>query len=90
MADLDWIAVYAALLSTFIFVREWRDRRARLKVIVSHGVDSDKHDDVCAVIRISNIGHRPLVLFSVGLMWKYRRVTLSERIRHLIRYRRIP
>ncbi|WP_298336389.1 hypothetical protein [uncultured Erythrobacter sp.] len=90
VTDLDWIAVYAALLSTFIFVREWRDNRVRLKVTVSHGVDAEKHEGVCAVIRISNLGHRPLVLFGVGLMWNYRRVSLAERIRHMVLYKRFP
>ena len=90
MDNFNWVAVYGAALSTIIFARDWLKSKNRLRVTVAHGVDSERYHGVCAVIRVSNHGYRPLMLFHVGLLWEFRTITLRDRIKHLIRYRRFP
>lgn len=87
MSNFDWVALYGAVLSTIIFAREWITSRSKLRVTVAHGV-SDQFKEACMVVRVSNHGHRPLRLFHVGLLWKYRAVGWRDRVWDAIRYKR--
>ena len=90
MGNFDWVAIYAAILATFVAVRDYRSSRNKLKVTVSFGVDADRFDEVCAVIRVMNVGNHPLILFHAGMLWEYRKVTIFDRCKHIIRFRNSP
>lgn len=90
MTNFDWIAIYGAVLSTLVAFREYWTSRNKFKVTMNVGMDRDRHDGLCAVIRVMNHGNHPLMLFHVGLVWPYRQVTLIDRLSHFIRFRRLP
>jgi len=71
VAGVEWhqviaalIALYAAILATFTFVMNRREKRRPLKVIVSMGLPIRGPDvgDPQIFIRASNIGTRPITL----------------------------
>ncbi|ASK32878.1 hypothetical protein CEK62_20220 (plasmid) [Alcanivorax sp. N3-2A] len=85
------LAIYAAVLSTIVFV--WNIRRAipRFKVEIIFGTDEvDGELVVGAYISVKNPSSHTVHLSNISLLYPYRKSGLYERIKHLLKYRRFP
>ena len=91
MKITEVLSVYAALLSTFVFL--WNIRRA----IPSYAVDvvfgTEKVDDEYisgAYISIKNPSSHTVHLSNISLLYPYRKIGIVEMIKHILTYRRLP
>ena len=68
----DWVAVYAAILSTALGYVEWRKRRPRVKVTAEHGYTyvGGKASEPLITIEAVNVGGGSVHLNSVGFLQK--------------------
>jgi hypothetical protein len=81
----QWIACYAALVSTILGVRTFWVERDRLKVAFHHGIRTDIGR--AAVVEIRNHSRRTVYLNSVGLIAQYEPAGLWKKLRHAAKYR---
>lgn len=81
----DWIATYAALVSTVVFWWQLKQSRPQVKVVVLLGFE---RDGVGAFISIQNLSTHPLNLAGIAVLYPWAEVGLKRRIRDAITYRR--
>jgi hypothetical protein len=88
MTLTDWLAVYAAVLSTAIFAWNIVIARPRLRVRLLPGITAE--GDFSVHISIQNTSAHAIRLASMSVLLPNRKATAIERIGHVVRYHRWP
>ena len=91
MKVTDILAIYAALLSTIVFV--WNIRRAipRYKVEVVFGADTIDCEYVSgAYISVKNPSSHTVHLANISILYPFGKRNLFEKLKHALKYRRLP
>jgi len=84
----DYLAIYAAVLSTVVFLWNLASARPKVRVMVIPGVHEEK--GVGAYIFVQNTSAHTVHLSSLSLLYPYTHTTLKEWLSHILRYRRWP
>jgi len=90
MQITDFLALYAAVLSTALpVIGWWRSRRALvIDMMLEVGSGSSEGTHIGAAIFVRNVKTSPVEVQHVGLIWPYRKVSWREKIIKTLRYRR--
>lgn len=91
MKITEYLAIYAAFLSTVVFA--WNMHRAvpRFKVELIFGTKKINDEYVSgAYISVQNPSNHTIHLSNISILYPYKKVNILELITHLIKYRRIP
>jgi hypothetical protein len=87
----DYLAIYAAILSSVVFLWNVLQSRPRFKVDLLFGVDSVEGVTTSGVsIVVRNTSSHDIHLAAIGLLYPYVRVGIKERLLYLWRYKRWP
>jgi len=81
----DWIATYAALVSTVVFWWQLKQSRPQVKVVVMLGFQDDS---LGAWITVQNLSTHPLNLAGINVLYPWEVVGFKRRIKNAITYRR--
>lgn len=87
----EFLAIYAASLSTIVFA--WNIRRAvpRFKVDIMFGTHGSGDDiDHGIYIGVRNPSPHTVHLAGLDLLYRYRKANFIDRLTHLLKYRRWP
>jgi hypothetical protein len=85
------LAIYAAALSTFVFLWNVLQSKAKVKVDLIYGIEGEGDDLKSGVyVFVRNLSSHQIHLSSLSLLYPYRPVSLKERITHLWEYKRFP
>lgn len=87
MKVTDWLAIYAAILSTTVFAWNVLQSRPRLKVLIVFGIDEQT---VGAHVSVQNRSPHTVHLSNISLLFRDRQPTWKEWLRHAWRFRRVP
>jgi len=87
MKQTDWLAIYAAVLSTIVFVWNVLRSRPRLKVVM---VTGDEELVFGAYIAVQNRSSHVVHLANISLMYRDHHPTLGEWLRHAWQFKHIP
>jgi hypothetical protein len=83
----DFIAIYAALLSTLVFVWNFRNSQPRFKVELFSGFKEQEHG---VFIDIKNPSSQVVIINVVWLLFPLRTAKLVEKVTNLCRFKRLP
>lgn len=83
----DWLAIYAAALSTIVFGWNVLRSRSRLKVVVMFGFEDGVGG---ASISVQNRSSHIVHLAGISVLYRYNRPSFKECVAHAWRFRRIP
>ena len=87
----DILAVYAASLSTIVFIWNARSSKPTLRTRIVHAAEqSDDGLKVGIRIEVQNPSIHMAHLNSVQLLYPWRKLSIWDRIMHMARYRRLP
>jgi hypothetical protein len=87
----EFLAIYAAFLSTIVFI--WNIRRAtpRFKVEIIFGTDKIDGEYVSGVyISAKNPSPHTIHLSNISILYPYKKINILELITHTLKYRRLP
>lgn len=87
----DYLAIYAAILSSVVFLWNVLQSRPRLKVDLLFGIetiDGKTTSGISVVVR--NTSSHDIHLAAIGLLYPYIEVGVKGRLLHLWRYKRWP
>ncbi len=82
----DYMAFYAAFLSTAIFLWNIYQTKPKIRVIVIYSL---QEADIGINIWVKNTSTKPIYISYIGVMYPYRHVILKERIKHIIEFRQL-
>ena len=88
MKVTEWLAVYAAILSTATFSWNFLQSRPRAKTSVMFGIKEGEGVGIYVVIY--NRSSHKIHLANVGLMYQFKKETLREKIHYIWRFHRWP
>ncbi|OUR83252.1 hypothetical protein A9Q82_04165 [Cycloclasticus sp. 46_120_T64] len=91
MKITEFLAIYAALLSTIVFF--WNMRRAipQYKVELIFGVDEIDGKHVSgAYISVKNPSLHTVHLSNISILYPYRKTSIIELVTHTLKFRRLP
>lgn len=91
MKVTEYLSIYAASLSTIVFL--WNTRRAipRYKVEIISGSDEIDGEFIHGIyISVKNPSPHSVHLAHLDLLYPYKKTNLIEKIFHFIKYRRLP
>ncbi len=87
----DYLAIYAAALSTLVFIWNMLQSKPKVRVDLVYGIEEDGEDLKSGVyIFVRNLSSHQVHLSNVSLMYPYRKVSVKERVIHLWKYKRLP
>lgn len=87
----DWLALYGAILSSIVALLSWHQAMPRVKVRVMFAADGSGLDMRSGVgIFVYNPTAQAAHITHIGFVYPWRQVSLTERLEHLLRYRRLP
>lgn len=87
----DFLAIYAASLSTTIALWNYFRSRPQLRVRLIFALGTIEGESQSGLgISIQNVSAQTVHITTVSLLYPYRRSTVSDKINHLIHFRRIP
>lgn len=87
----DYLAVYAAILSTLIFLWNFIQSRPRIKVDLIHGIEGTDVDPQFGIyIVVRNLSSHEVHLTGIDILYHYRKASFKEYLHDLWSYRRIP
>ena len=90
MKITEFLAIYAAVISTVVFAWNVTTSRARFSVTLAGGANkSGEEYELGVFLSIQNPSLHTVHVNSVSLLYPYRKITLYEKIEHLIKYRRV-
>lgn len=87
----DYLAIYAAVLSTFVFL--WTVSRARSRIRVKLLPGTNGYGEDCefgAFVSVQNVSAHTVHLSSLSILYPYTKTRLRDWISHFVRYRRLP
>ncbi len=87
----DFLAIYAAILSTLVFLWNVRKSRSKFKVIVVHGnSEIDEKIKFGVYVSVQNTSHNVVFINAASVLYPYRRSTFWSKLWHLVRFRNSP
>jgi len=87
----DYLAFYAAILSTAVALWNYVQARPRIKVNVIAGMDtSTSASRIGAFVYVRNLSSHDVPLSAITLLYRYGSTSFTKRVRHLIKYRQLP
>ena len=87
----DYLAIYATILSTLVFVWNVLHSRPRVRVDLIFGIEGTGDALKSGVyIVVRNLSSHDVHLSSIGILYPYRIASLKERFAHVWRFRRLP
>lgn len=87
----DYLAVYAAILSTAVFLWSIAQSRPRFVVDLLPGVDTAKGSARLGVyVMIRNVSSHDVHLAAVDMVNLYTDVSLRDRLAHMVRFKSLP
>ena len=90
MKITEFLAIYAAVLSTAVFIWKITTSRAKFAVTLTDGANKSGEGFESGVfLSIQNPSPHTVHVNSVSLVYPYRKITLLEKIAHVFRYRRL-
>lgn len=91
MKITDYLAIYAASLSTLVFVWNFIQSRPRVKVNFTFAVEVTDNGIAHGVnIFVRNVSSYELHLTSIDLLYSYMTPTLMDRLSHAWRFKTLP
>ena len=87
----DYLAIYAAILSTLVFSWNILQSRPRIKVDLIFGIEGT-HDNLKSgvYIFVRNLSSQDVHLAHISILYRGTNVGLKERFEHAWRFRQIP
>ena len=90
MSLTSYIAIYAAVLSTSIFLWNIGASKPRLKLQLMYGLDDKGGESVFGVyVILKNPSQHTVHVRSIGLLYPSRKVSLKNHLYWIVRFRRI-
>lgn len=87
----DYLATYAAILSTLVAIWNYAQARPRIKVNVVAGMDtSNPASRMGAYVYVRNLSSHDVPLSAITLLFRYGSTSFAKRAKHLIKYRQLP
>lgn len=87
----QYLALYGAALSTFVFLWNVARARPKIRVKLSPGVDTVNGELVSGLhVSVQNVSAHTVHLSNVSILYPYTAVGLKDRLRHLFKFRRLP
>lgn len=87
----DFLAIYAASLSTTIALWNYFRSRPQLRVLIVIAMETVEGELQSGLgISIQNISSQTVHITNVSFLYPYRRSTIPEKIKHVISFKRIP
>lgn len=83
----EWLAVYAATLSTIVFAWNVFQSRPRLKVMIVFGIEGVV---VGAHISVQNRSSQTIHLSNIAILYRHRKPTWKEWLSHAWKFKRFP
>ncbi|QNA90838.1 hypothetical protein G4G28_24260 [Massilia sp. Dwa41.01b] len=91
MKITDYLAIYAAALSTLVFLWNLRQARPRIKVTILPGLtDKGETPRFGAFIIVKNMSPLEVHLSASRLLYRHKKPSLKEKLMHILKYRQIP
>ena len=91
MKITELLSIYAAILSTIVFI--WNIARAtpRIKVKTVFGIEEVEGEQVSgAYISVQNPSSHTVHLANISLLYPYTEINFKDKLVHLFKYRRLP
>lgn len=87
----DYLAIYGAILSTMVFVWNTVKSRAKIKVRLTHALDTEGDKSRFGLgISVQNPSSHTAHITSACFLYQYTKPTISDRVSHLREFRRLP
>lgn len=87
----DYLAIYAAILSSLVFVWNIVNSRPRIRVEMVVGSNGDGDQIQFGVyVSIKNVSAHAVHLSNVSLLYPYEKSGIGKKLGHLIRFRTLP
>jgi hypothetical protein len=87
----DLLAIYAASLSTTTALWNYFHSRPQLRVRLIFALETIEAESQSGIgISIQNVSAQTVHITNVSFLYPYRRSTIPDRLKHLIRFKRIP
>ncbi|MBW4472863.1 MAG: hypothetical protein KME45_21175 [Stenomitos rutilans HA7619-LM2] len=91
MKITDYLAIYAAALSTIVFVWNVFQSQPRFRIDLVFGVETKNEKTEGGVyIIVRNVSNHDIHLASIGFLYLDRQPSLRERISYLWKFKRVP
>ena len=91
MKITDYLAIYAAVLSTLVFFWNALQSRPRIRVDLTHGFEGTGDTMRSGIyIFVRNLSSHDVHLTNIDILYPYKIVGLKERFAHMWRFRRLP
>lgn len=87
----DYLAIYAAVLSTIVFLWNVLQSRPRIKVDLVFGIeDKDGKIKSGVYVFVRNLSSHDVYLANINVLYPYKKVSFKEQLMHAVKYRRVP
>ncbi|MCA3153410.1 MAG: hypothetical protein ING30_00010 [Burkholderiales bacterium] len=91
MKITDYLAVYAAVLSTLVFLWNVLQSRPRIKVDLIFGIEGSGDAVTSGIyVFVRNLSSHDIHLSNIDILYPYTKPTWKERIAHAWRFKRLP
>lgn len=91
MKFTDYLAIYAAVLSTVVFLWNIRQSRPRVKVDLISGIEGSGENLKSGVyVFVRNVSSHDVHLTNVDILYRYTTPKLTQRISHMWRFKKLP
>lgn len=87
----DYLAIYAAFLSTLVFFWNVFQSKPKIKVDLIYGFEGKEEDLKSGIyIFVRNLSAHDIHLSNFSILYPYRKTTVAEQASHLWKYKRFP
>lgn len=86
----DYIAIYAAIVSTFVFLWNIRNEKSQIKVEIMYGaeeVDGKFYTGIYIIIK--NLSQHKIYLNALSLAYMYKKISIRYWIEHFLEFRNL-
>ena len=85
------MAIYAALLSTIVFIWNFYRAMPRFKIELTFGIDNVDGEYVSGVhISVKNPSPHTVHISNISILYPYKKTNIFELITYALKYRRLP
>lgn len=88
MKFTDYLAIYAAVLSSVVFLWNIRQSRPRIKVDLIWGIEKSGESGIYVFVR--NVSSHDVHLTNIDILYRYKTSTFKESIGHICRFKTLP
>ena len=88
MKGIDWLAVYAAVLSTIIFARDVLRAKPKVETRLVFGLHPENGHGV--YVSVQNKSSHTVHLAAIGPLYRYKSVSFKEKSTYFFKHRRLP